>query len=151
MKNKKTTQSAETELILKRSFWKSLGKQKQLIVMSLPFVLYIILFKFVPLSGWTMAFQDYKPAKSMLDQTWVGFKWFLFLFKDKEFLFALRNNFNLSNVALHRWKYKQELLFSKKPYIIPSAESGHYIVEIPKKVDFKSLEFQKRKSIGVKY
>ena len=78
MKNKKTTQSAETELILKRSFWKSLGKQKQLIVMSLPFVLYIILFKFVPLSGWTMAFQDYKPAKSMFDQTWVGFKWFLF-------------------------------------------------------------------------
>lgn len=68
-----------------------------------------------------------------------------------ELLFALRNNFNLSNVALHRWKYKQELLFSKKPYIIPSAESGHYIVEIPKKVDFKSLEFQKRKSIGVKY
>ena len=68
-----------------------------------------------------------------------------------ELLFALRNNFNLQNVALHRWKYKQELLFSKKPYIIPSAESGHYIVEIPKKVDFKSLEFQKRKSIGVKY
>ena len=96
MKNKKTTQSAETELILKRSFWKSLGKQKQLIVMSLPFVLYIILFKFVPLSGWTMAFQDYKPAKSMLDQTWVGFKWFLFLFKDKEFLLALRNTIAMS-------------------------------------------------------
>ncbi|MBR6583430.1 MAG: sugar ABC transporter permease [Treponema sp.] len=96
MKNKKTTQSTETELILKRSFWKSLGKQKQLIVMSLPFVLYIILFKFVPLTGWTMAFQDYKPAKSMFNQTWVGFKWFLFLFKDKEFLFALRNTIAMS-------------------------------------------------------
>ena len=96
MKNKKTTQSTETELILRRSFWKSLGKQKQLIVMSLPFVLYIILFKFVPLSGWTMAFQDYKPAKSMFNQTWVGFKWFLFLFKDKEFLLALRNTIAMS-------------------------------------------------------
>ena len=43
-----------------------------------------------------MAFQDYKPAKSMFDQTWVGFKWFLFLFKDKEFLLALRNTIAMS-------------------------------------------------------
>ena len=45
MKTKKTSQNPETELILRRSFWKTLGKQKQLILMSLPFVLYIILFK----------------------------------------------------------------------------------------------------------
>lgn len=85
----------ETKL-MQKSFWRSLGKQKQLIIMSLPFVLYVILFKFVPLTGWSMAFQDYKPAKSFADQNWVGLKWFSFLFKDKEFLLSLRNTVCMS-------------------------------------------------------
>ena len=60
-----------------------------------------------------------------------------------ELLFALRNNFNLPNVAMHRWKYKQELLFSKKPYIIPSAESGHLLLRFLKKLILKALNFKK--------
>lgn len=67
--------------------------------MSVPFVLYIILFKFVPLWGWTMAFQDYKPAKSFSAQTWAGFKWFAFLFNDKEFLLSLRNTICMSLIS----------------------------------------------------
>lgn len=84
---------------MKKKFWKTLGKQRQLIYMSVPFVLYIILFKFVPLIGWAMAFQDYKPAKSFSNQTWVGFKWFIFLFKDKEFLLSLRNTVCMSLIS----------------------------------------------------
>ena len=83
----------------KRSFWQTLLRQKQLAFMSVPFVLYIILFKFVPLWGWTMAFQDYKPAKSFSQQTWVGLKWFLFLFNDKEFLKVLRNTICMSFIS----------------------------------------------------
>ena len=49
-------------------------KQKFLIFMSLPFVIWIIVFKYLPLSGWTMAFQDYKPGKSILniEHGWVS-------------------------------------------------------------------------------
>ena len=92
MKTKKEADSvkdkATTELINlnKKSKLKLLGKQKMLILMSLPFVLYIILFRYVPLWGWTMAFQDYKPYKSFSQQDWVGFKWFVELYKKKEFL-----------------------------------------------------------------
>lgn len=84
---------------LNKRFWHVLGKQKMLILMSLPFVLYVILFRFIPLWGWTMAFQDFKPAKSFSNQTWVGFKWFIFLFKDKEFLLSLRNTVCMSLIS----------------------------------------------------
>ena len=80
-KKKEASVAETTELVNKKSKWSLLGKQKGLILMSLPFVLYIILFRYIPLWGWTMAFQDYKPAKGFFDQTWVGFKWFIELFR----------------------------------------------------------------------
>ena len=85
MKSKKAAVSADlkaAELANKKNKWKLLGKQKMLILMSLPFVLYIILFRYVPLWGWTMAFQDYKPYKTFSQQEWVAFKWFAQLFTE---------------------------------------------------------------------
>ena len=88
--------SQATPLNKRKTFWELLFSQRQLVLMSLPFVLYIILFKFVPLWGWTMAFQNFKPAKGFFDQQWVGFAKFAFLFKDKEFLLSLRNTDGMS-------------------------------------------------------
>ncbi len=99
MANKKSVNGPQTELANKKTFWQQLCKQKQLIIMSVPFVLYIILFRYVPLWGWNMAFQDYKPAKPFSQQTWVGIKWFIFLFKDKEFLLSLRNTIGMSLIS----------------------------------------------------
>lgn len=103
MKNKKDSGSAKdlynAELLNKRSKLKLLGKQKLLILMSVPFVLYIILFRYIPLWGWTMAFQDYKPYKTFSQQTWVGFKWFVQLFTEKEFLLSLRNTVGMSLIS----------------------------------------------------
>ncbi len=39
------------------------------------------------------------PYKSFSDQTWVGFKWFIQLFKEKEFLIALRNTVAMSLIS----------------------------------------------------
>lgn len=101
MKNKKSSAPVENPTVLtnKKSKWKLLGKQKMLILMSLPFVLYIILFRYIPLWGWTMAFQDYKPYKSFSEQDWVGFKWFIQLFTEKEFLLSLRNTVGMSLIS----------------------------------------------------
>ncbi|MFD1955469.1 ABC transporter permease [Paenibacillus thailandensis] len=68
--------------------------------MSVPLMLYIILFAYVPVWGWSMAFQDYKPARSFGEQTWVGFKHFKFLFTDDNFLRVLRNTLGMSLVNL---------------------------------------------------
>ena len=103
MKNKKTEAAAvpvtDTALTNRKNKWKLLGKQKMLFLMSVPFVLYIVLFRYVPLWGWTMAFQDYKPYKTFADQTWVGFQWFKQLFTEKEFLMYLRNTVGMSLIS----------------------------------------------------
>lgn len=100
MKNKKASSAvATTELTNKKNKWQLLGKQKALIAMSVPFVLYIILFRYVPLWGWTMAFQNYKPSKSFFEQTWVGFKYFKELFQSPEFRLSLKNTIGMSIIS----------------------------------------------------
>ena len=101
MKNKKSSEAvvSETILVNKKTKWQTLSKQKLLMAMSIPFVLYIILFRYVPLWGWTMAFQNYKPNKDFFHQTWVGFKWFAELFKNREFILSLRNTICMSLIS----------------------------------------------------
>jgi putative aldouronate transport system permease protein len=79
-----------------KSFFYRLSRQQQLVLMSLPIILYIILFVYVPLWGWTMAFQNYKPQKGFFSQQWVGLEWFRFLFADKVFLRTIRNTIAMS-------------------------------------------------------
>jgi putative aldouronate transport system permease protein len=80
----------------KRNFFYRLSRQQQLLFMSLPIILYIILFTYVPLWGWTMAFQNFKPQRNFFRQQWVGLDWFKFLFVDKVFLRTIRNTIAMS-------------------------------------------------------
>jgi putative aldouronate transport system permease protein len=80
----------------KASFFYRLSRQQQLLLMSLPIVLYIVLFVYVPLWGWTMAFQNYKPNRTFSNQEWVGFAKFKFLFEDMHFLRSVRNTIAMS-------------------------------------------------------
>jgi len=81
-------------------FLKKLKTQKALVAMSIPFVIWLFVFKYVPLWGWSIAFQDYKPALSMFDQTWSGLKHFKFLFDDANFYRVLRNTLGMSVINL---------------------------------------------------
>ncbi|WP_178023857.1 sugar ABC transporter permease [uncultured Paenibacillus sp.] len=80
--------------------WSLVKSQRQLIFMSVPLLAYIILFAYVPVWGWTMAFQNYKPARSFGQQEWIGFKQFKFLFTDDGFLRVLRNTLGMSIINL---------------------------------------------------
>lgn len=80
--------------------WSLIKSQNQLIWMSVPLTLYIILFAYVPIWGWSMAFQDYKPAKAFGEQTWVGLKHFKFLFTDDNFIRVLRNTLAMGLINL---------------------------------------------------
>lgn len=82
--------------------WNTIVSQKQLIFMSFPFLIYVVIFSYFPIWGWLMAFQNYQPAKSLFNQDWVGFQQFRFLFLDESFLSVLRNTFAMSliNIAL---------------------------------------------------
>ncbi|MDQ0223981.1 ABC transporter permease [Metabacillus niabensis] len=89
-----------TERINKRSFWKVFASQKILYMMSLPFVALVFVFNYLPLWGWTMAFQNFRPGKAFLEQEWVGFEHFIQLFTDERFYMALRNTLAMSLLGL---------------------------------------------------
>lgn len=80
--------------------WSLIKNQNQLIWMSVPLLLYIVLFAYVPVWGWTMAFQNYRPGRSLSEQEWVGFKQFEFLFTDDNFLRVLRNTLAMGMINL---------------------------------------------------
>ena len=82
--------------ISKDNVFLKLSRQRQLFFMSFPIILYVILFTYVPLWGWTMAFQNYRPARSFSQQEWAGIKWFKFLFEDQVFLRTIRNTIAMS-------------------------------------------------------
>ncbi|GAB2698937.1 ABC transporter permease [Paenibacillus thermoaerophilus] len=83
-----------------KRFFRLLVQQRALVVMSVPFVIWLFIFKYLPLWGWTIAFQDFKPARGFFDQQWVGFKHFQFLFGDERFLRVLRNTLVMSAINL---------------------------------------------------
>lgn len=64
------------------------------------FVVWLIIFRYVPLWGWLMAFQDYKPWKPITDQEWVGLEQFVELFKDRDFYRSMRNTVAMSLLGL---------------------------------------------------
>ncbi|MFC5471202.1 ABC transporter permease [Cohnella suwonensis] len=68
--------------------------------MSIPFVIWVFVFSYLPLWGWTMAFQKFRVGKSFFDQQWVGFEHFRMLFQDDQFLNALKNTLAMSSMGL---------------------------------------------------
>lgn len=82
------------------SFWRRMVRQRQLIMMSFPMLIYIIIFAYVPIWGWITAFQQYKPGFSLFNQQWVGFDQFRFLFENEGFLRVLRNTLAMSIISL---------------------------------------------------
>lgn len=84
----------------KSGFWGSVVQQRYLYFMSIPFVIWLFVFSYLPVWGWTMAFQNYKPAKSFSEQKWVGLKNFVELFQDERFYLVLRNTLAMSLMGL---------------------------------------------------
>ncbi|REE78937.1 carbohydrate ABC transporter membrane protein 1 (CUT1 family) [Paenibacillus taihuensis] len=81
-------------------FFSTMLQQRYLYLMSIPFVIWVFVFSYLPLWGWTMAFQKFKPAKSFFEQDWVGFDYFKELFHDDTFFQALRNTLAMSVMGL---------------------------------------------------
>lgn len=77
-----------------------LAEQKFFLLMSVPFFIWVIIFRYFPLYGWTMAFQNYKPGKGMFNQKWVGLTQFRLLFKETDFFISLRNTLAMSILSV---------------------------------------------------
>ena len=60
--------------------WIDLMKNPWLYVMMIPGIIYFILFKYLPMWGIVIAFENYVPYSGVFGSQWVGFKWFEYFF-----------------------------------------------------------------------
>jgi len=89
--DKKARENTITKPAKSKYSWAEAKKQPFLLIISLFYVAYGILFYYIPLGGWIMAFQNYKPKTGLLHSKWVGLAKFKFLFSDVTFLRVIRN------------------------------------------------------------
>ncbi|MPM18109.1 ABC transporter permease [Trichococcus shcherbakoviae] len=84
----------------KKTLATRMWQQKELILIALPFVVYILVFNYAPLMGWLMAFQRYRPGLGLWEQEWVGLENFKMLFSDASFIQVIRNTISMSLINL---------------------------------------------------
>lgn len=93
-----TSQKSATwrETEIKNSLWKDIRRDKWVYVMLLPGLIYFLLFKYAPMGGVIIAFQNYQPFTGFTGSEWVGLKHFERLFTEPDFYMLLRNTLMLS-------------------------------------------------------
>ena len=84
----------------RRITWKEVKRQKALLIISFFMVVYGVIFYYLPLSGWVMAFQNYKPKNGLLGSQFIGLDKFKFLFSDATFIKVIRNTFCMGALNL---------------------------------------------------
>ena len=80
--------------------WKEIKRQKVLLIWSAIIVVYGVIFCYLPLGGWLMAFQNYKPKDGLLHSSFVGLAKFQQLFSDATFLRVIRNTLAMGVINL---------------------------------------------------
>lgn len=84
----------------KRKWLFDIRINRWLYVMAVPIIIYFLVFSYAPMGGILIAFEDYKPAKGILDSAWVGFKHFSAFFTGPNFKTILRNTLVINLLSL---------------------------------------------------
>ena len=95
--------AANVAVVKTKTTWKQAFKRDwQLYLLLLFPLIMVIVFSYGAYPGLRMAFMDYKPAKGYAGSEWVGMKTFIKIFKDADFMRALRNSvvFNLADLLV---------------------------------------------------
>lgn len=98
MKKPKTKQATKEKFS-----WDLMYKQCFLLMMSVPFLVWLIIFKYIPLWGWTMAFQEVTPktfAMSVWERPFAGFDNFIKAFTDRLFAQTMINTIFISLLGI---------------------------------------------------
>jgi putative aldouronate transport system permease protein len=81
-------------------FKKSLSQNKALILLAIPGLVLIFVFKYMPMYGILMAFERYNPALGVFKSEWVGFRYFIMFFKDPFLWLIIKNTLILGFYTL---------------------------------------------------
>ena len=77
-----------------------LERHKWMYFLMLPGIIYFIIFKYVPMGGLIIAFQNYSPYLGIAGSEWVGFEHFKNFFMNPDFKMLLVNTFSISLMNL---------------------------------------------------
>ena len=69
-----------------------------MLLLTLPGLLYFVIFHWIPLAGNIVAFVDYQPFIGLVQSTWVGLDNFVAIFADPSFWSAFRNTMVITTV-----------------------------------------------------
>ncbi|WP_375295506.1 ABC transporter permease [Paenibacillus doosanensis] len=77
-------------------------RNRYLYLLALPGILFFLIFKYVPMWGVLISFQNYSPYQGLLHSPWVGFEHFARFFANPDFLKLFRNTLgiNVMNLVL---------------------------------------------------
>ncbi|MBB6734854.1 ABC transporter permease [Cohnella zeiphila] len=78
------------------NLWARLRKDRWVYLLLAPGLLYFIIFKYVPMWGILLAFQNFQPFLGFWKSEWIGFENFRVFFENPEFWMLLRNTLVLS-------------------------------------------------------
>ena len=77
----------------KGKYWHQLGsdirKHLWLYILMIPGIVYFLVFKYLPMFGIVIAFENYVPFSGILGSKWVGLYWFQFFFKSNWSLYLV--------------------------------------------------------------
>ncbi|MBO4926929.1 MAG: sugar ABC transporter permease [Clostridiales bacterium] len=77
-----------------------LKRQSILLIIAGLYVIYGIVFYYLPLLGWIMAFEDFNLRDGVIHSPKVGLRWFKFLFADGTFPRVIRNTLAMGAINL---------------------------------------------------
>jgi putative aldouronate transport system permease protein len=79
---------------------KDIARSKYLYLLALPGLVFFLIFKYIPMFGIVVAFQNYSPIRGIAHSPWVGFEHFQRFFSNPDFLLLFRNTMGISLMNL---------------------------------------------------
>ncbi|HEX7058196.1 MAG TPA: ABC transporter permease subunit [Bacilli bacterium] len=83
-----------------RPIARAVKRDKYLYLLALPGLLFFLVFKYLPMYGIIISFQDYSPFDGILHSRWVGFQHFVRFFTNQDFWMLFRNTLVINAMNL---------------------------------------------------
>lgn len=90
---------------------KLIYRDRHLIIMSLPMIVFFLIFSYVPMVGLSLAFTNYKPALGLTGSPFVGLDNFIKVFQNPFFPRLMKNTFLIGLYTL-LWSFPFPILFA---------------------------------------
>lgn len=88
------------QLNKQRKLGRKIWRQRYLLLMVLPALVSLVIFKYIPILGLQIAFKDFSFRKGIWESSWIGFKHFEQMLRDTTIVPAVINTFGISGLKL---------------------------------------------------